>query len=126
VGRVDLDHPEAGGQRENRMRLPLRVAERLRGVVPQELPLFVRISATDWVEGGWDVEQSVVLARQPKGWGWDLIDISSGALVPRARIPVSARLKKNATLIASEISVIIPGRRSRSSRMPPARNTHPP
>ena len=77
-----------GGSLENRMRLLLRVAERLRQRVPEELPLFVRISATDWVEGGWDVEQSVVLARHLKVLGVDLIDVSSGALVPQARIPV--------------------------------------
>ena len=77
-----------GGSLENRMRLLLRVAERLRQGMPEELPLFVRISATDWVEGGWDVEQSVVLARRLKALGVDLIDVSSGALVPQARIPV--------------------------------------
>ena len=70
------------------MRLPLRVAECLRRLVPQELPLFVRISATDWAEGGWDIDQSVVLARHLKDLGVDLIDVSSGALVPKARIPV--------------------------------------
>ena len=78
-----------GGSLENRMRLTLRVAERLRQQVPAELPLFVRISATDWAEGGWDVEQSVALARRLKDLGVDLIDVSSGALVPKARIPVS-------------------------------------
>ena len=67
-----------GGSLENRMRLLLRVAERLRELMPEELPLFVRISATDWVEGGWDVEQSVVLARHLKDLGVDLIDVSSG------------------------------------------------
>lgn len=77
-----------GGSLENRMRLPLRVAQRLRRLVPVDLPLFVRISATDWVEGGWDEEQSVVLARHMKELGVDLIDVSSGALVPKARIPV--------------------------------------
>lgn len=77
-----------GGNLENRMRLLLRVAERLRQGMPEELPLFVRISATDWVEGGWDVEQSVVLARHLKALGVDLIDVSSGALVPQARIPL--------------------------------------
>ena len=71
------------------MRLTLRVAERLRQQVPAELPLFVRISATDWAEGGWDVEQSVALARRLKDLAVDLIDVSSGALVPKARIPVS-------------------------------------
>lgn len=78
-----------GGSLENRMRLLLRVAEHLRRLLPEELPLFVRISATDWVEGGWDAEQSVVLARHLKGLGVDLIDVSSGGLVPKARIPVA-------------------------------------
>jgi 2,4-dienoyl-CoA reductase-like NADH-dependent reductase (Old Yellow Enzyme family) len=80
---------EYGGSLENRMRLPLRVAERIRQVVPQGLPVFVRISATDWADGGWDVEQSVVLARELKRLGIDLIDVSSGALIPQARIPVA-------------------------------------
>jgi 2,4-dienoyl-CoA reductase-like NADH-dependent reductase (Old Yellow Enzyme family) len=77
-----------GGSLENRVRLPLRVAERLRSLMPPELPLFVRISATDWAEGGWDVEQSVVFARRLKDLGVDFIDVSSGGLVPKARIPV--------------------------------------
>lgn len=77
-----------GGSLENRMRLALRVAERVRRLVPDELPVFVRISATDWAEGGWDADQSVVLARQLKSVGVDLIDVSSGALTPKARIPV--------------------------------------
>ena len=71
------------------MRLLLRVAERLRGIMPDELPLFVRISATDWAEGGWDIDQSVELSRRLKDLGVDLIDVSSGALVPTARIPVA-------------------------------------
>ena len=78
-----------GGNLANRMRLLLRVAEHLRRLLPAELPLFVRISATDWVEGGWDAEQSVVLARHLKDLGVDLIDVSSGGLVPKARIPVA-------------------------------------
>jgi len=78
-----------GGSLENRMRLPLEVARRMRGTIPDALPLFVRISATDWAEGGWDLDQSVEFARQAKELGVDLIDVSSGALVPRARIPVA-------------------------------------
>jgi len=78
-----------GDSLENRMRLLLQVAERLRGLMPEELPLFVRISATDWVEGGWDIEQSVELAKRLKGAGVDLIDVSSGGTVPHARIPVA-------------------------------------
>lgn len=78
-----------GGSLENRMRLTLQVAERMRRVMPEEMPLFVRISATDWAEGGWDVQQSVVLSRELKALGVDLMDVSSGALVPTVRIPVS-------------------------------------
>jgi 2,4-dienoyl-CoA reductase-like NADH-dependent reductase (Old Yellow Enzyme family) len=77
-----------GGGLENRMRLLLRVAETIRRRIPEELPLFVRISATDWADGGWDADQSVVLAGRLKDLGVDLIDVSSGGLVPRARIPV--------------------------------------
>ncbi|MBV8814327.1 MAG: NADH:flavin oxidoreductase/NADH oxidase [Verrucomicrobia bacterium] len=80
---------EYGGSLENRMRLLLQVVERLRGIMPEQLPLFVRISATDWVDGGWDIEQSIGLAKQLKRLGVDLIDVSSGGLVPDARIPVA-------------------------------------
>jgi 2,4-dienoyl-CoA reductase-like NADH-dependent reductase (Old Yellow Enzyme family) len=81
-------HDQFGGTLENRMRLVLRVAAALRALMPPELPLFVRISATDWETGGWDVDQSVILARKLCELGVDLIDVSSGALVPKARIPV--------------------------------------
>ena len=56
--------------------------------MPADLPVFVRISATDWIEGGWDPAQSVVLAAGLKDLKVDLIDVSSGALSPKARIPV--------------------------------------
>ena len=80
---------EFGGSLENRARLPLQVAEAVRAVWPDGLPLFARISATDWVEGGWDVEQSVQLSRWLQRRGVDLIDCSSGGLVPGARIPIA-------------------------------------
>jgi 2,4-dienoyl-CoA reductase-like NADH-dependent reductase (Old Yellow Enzyme family) len=80
---------EYGGSLENRMRLLLMVAERLRALMPAGLPLFVRLSATDWVDGGWDVEQSAKLAARLSGLGVDLIDVSSGGMVPTARIPVA-------------------------------------
>ncbi|HEX2475175.1 MAG TPA: NADH:flavin oxidoreductase/NADH oxidase [Lacipirellulaceae bacterium] len=80
---------EYGGSLENRMRLLLRVLEGVRKIVPQELPVFVRISATDWVEGGWDIEQSVLLAKNLKELGVELIDVSSGGMVPTAQIPVA-------------------------------------
>lgn len=77
-----------GGSLENRMRLTLRVAESLRAIVGDSTPLFVRISATDWVDGGWDLDQSVELSKRFKSLGVDLVDVSSGALVPHAKIPV--------------------------------------
>ncbi len=80
---------EYGGSFENRVRLLLQVAERLRATMPDDLPLFTRISATDWVESGWDVDQSVELARRLKAIGVDLIDVSSGGMVPQARIPIA-------------------------------------
>jgi 2,4-dienoyl-CoA reductase-like NADH-dependent reductase (Old Yellow Enzyme family) len=79
-----------GGSLENRGRLLLEVAARLRALMPEELPLFVRISATDWVEGGWDIEQSVQLAKWLKASGVDLIDVSSGGTLPKANIPLAA------------------------------------
>jgi 2,4-dienoyl-CoA reductase-like NADH-dependent reductase (Old Yellow Enzyme family) len=103
-----------GGSLENRMRLLLRVAERLRSQMPAELPLFVRISATDWAEGGWDVEQSIVLARRLKELEVDLIDVSSGGLVPKARIPVgkgyqvppAQKIREEARIMTSAVGLI--------------------
>jgi 2,4-dienoyl-CoA reductase-like NADH-dependent reductase (Old Yellow Enzyme family) len=79
---------EYGGSFPNRTRFMLEVAETVRSAWPEHLPLFVRISATDWVEGGWDIEQSVALAKLLKPLGVDLIDVSSGGSVPSADIPV--------------------------------------
>ncbi len=76
-----------GGSLENRMRLLLEVVDSVREVWPLDQPLFVRISATDWAEGGWDLEQSVALAKLLKPRGVDLIDVSSGGLVPGVTIP---------------------------------------
>jgi len=78
---------EYGGSLENRARLLLRVVDAVREAWIAERPLFVRISATDWTDYGWDVEQSVVLAKLLKPRGVDLIDVSSGGLVAGAQIP---------------------------------------
>ena len=78
---------EFGGSFENRVRFTRQVVEAIRAVIPDEMPLFLRISATDWVEGGWDAVQSVALAATVKPLGVDLIDCSSGAIVPRVSIP---------------------------------------
>ena len=85
----NLRRDDYGGSLENRMRLPLAVAREVRAVVPDRLPLFVRISATDWADGGWDLAQSIEFCRQLKNLGIDLIDVSSGGNVQRAQIPVA-------------------------------------
>jgi len=78
---------EYGGSFENRTRAVKEVVEAVRSVWLAELPLFIRLSATDWVEGGWDLDQSIRLAAMLKPLGVDLVDCSSGGLVPDARIP---------------------------------------
>jgi 2,4-dienoyl-CoA reductase-like NADH-dependent reductase (Old Yellow Enzyme family) len=80
---------EYGGSFENRVRLFVQVTEAVRTVWPDSLPLLARISGTDWVEGGWDIAQSVKLARVLATHGVDLIDCSSGGIVPGAQIPVA-------------------------------------
>lgn len=80
---------EFGGSAENRMRLPLIVAEAVRERWPDDLPLLVRISCTDWVDGGWDLDQSIRFCQLLKRLGIDLIDCSSAALVPYAKIPAA-------------------------------------
>ncbi len=80
---------EYGGSLQNRMRFPLTVARTVREIWPAKQPVFVRISATDWVEGGWDLDQSVELCLRLKDIGIDLIDCSSGGMVllPESAIP---------------------------------------
>lgn len=79
-----------GGSLENRCRLLCEVVTAVRGIWPAGYPLFVRISATDWIEGGWDVDQSVELAKKLAPLGVDLIDCSSGGIAPGAKIPIKA------------------------------------
>ena len=103
-----------GGSFANRTRLLREVVQAVRKVWPDRLPLFVRISATDWVEGGWNIEESVELARQLKPLGVDLIDCSSGALVPQAQIPVGPgfqvpfadRIRREADMPTATVGVI--------------------
>jgi 2,4-dienoyl-CoA reductase (NADPH2) len=78
-----------GGILENRLRLAVEIAARVRSVIPDSVPLFVRVSATDWVEGGWDLEQTIELARQLRTTGVDLVDCSSGGSVPHAVVPAA-------------------------------------
>jgi 2,4-dienoyl-CoA reductase-like NADH-dependent reductase (Old Yellow Enzyme family) len=79
---------EYGGSFENRTRFLREITEAVRQVWPESLPLFVRISATEWTDGGWEIEQSVELARMLAPLGVDLIDCSSGGNVPKVRIPL--------------------------------------
>ncbi len=81
---------EYGGSFENRIRFLLETARGMRQVWPERLPLTVRLSCTDWVSGGWSVEESVELARRLKAEGVDLIDCSSGGNLPKAPVPVGA------------------------------------
>lgn len=105
---------EYGGSFENRCRLLLEVVSEVRTVWPKELPLFVRISATDWVEGGWDEESSVKLAAILKEKDVDLIDCSSGGLVPNVTIPTekgyqvrfSEKIKTEAGILTGAVGLI--------------------
>jgi 2,4-dienoyl-CoA reductase-like NADH-dependent reductase (Old Yellow Enzyme family) len=78
-----------GGSLENRMRFPLEVFEAVRAAVPQRMPVGVRVSATDWVEGGWDVEQSIVFGRALAQRGCGFIHVSSGGVSPQQKIPLA-------------------------------------
>lgn len=103
-----------GGSLVNRMRFPLQVAQRVREVWPQELPVLVRISATDWVEGGWDIDQSLQLCQQLKALGIDMIDCSSAGLVPDAVIPVgpgfqtplAAKIRQEVGILTGAVGLI--------------------
>ncbi len=78
-----------GGSFENRTRIVREVVTAIRRVIPKGMPLFIRISATDWIEGGWDLNQSIQLAEQIGPLGVDLVDCSSGGISPGAKIPVA-------------------------------------
>ena len=104
-----------GGSFENRSRLVREVIAAVREVWPAELPLWLRISATDWADaGGWDIEQSVQLAAQVKQLGVDLIDVSSGGLLPHVTIPLkpgyqvpfAARIRREAGIATGAVGLI--------------------
>lgn len=103
-----------GGSLENRMRLLRETVEAVRKVWPERYPLFVRISATDWADGGWDIDQSVALARQLGPMGVDLIDCSSGGTLPAAAIPTGAgyqvpfaeRIKRETSMPTAAVGMI--------------------
>ncbi len=110
----NLRTDEFGGGLENRAQFPLRVAAAVRGIWPANLPVFVRISATDWAEGGWDLAQSILLSKWLRDLGVDLIDCSSGGLVPGVTIPVgpgyqvpfAAAIRKEAGIATGAVGMI--------------------
>jgi 2,4-dienoyl-CoA reductase-like NADH-dependent reductase (Old Yellow Enzyme family) len=105
---------EYGGRFENRIRIALEIVKAVRQEMGPRLPLFLRISATDWTEGGWTVDDSVELARRVKALGVDLIDASSGGNVAGATIPVgpgfqvafAERIRKEAGLLTGAVGMI--------------------
>jgi 2,4-dienoyl-CoA reductase-like NADH-dependent reductase (Old Yellow Enzyme family) len=103
-----------GGSFENRIRLLVEVVDAVRAVLPAELPLLVRISATDWAEGGWDIDQSVALAKVLKLHKVDLIDVSSGGLTtqqviqlgPGYQTPFAERIRREAEIPTGAVGMI--------------------
>jgi 2,4-dienoyl-CoA reductase-like NADH-dependent reductase (Old Yellow Enzyme family) len=103
-----------GGSFENRTRILREIIAAVRGSWPDGAPLFVRISATDWIDGGWDIQQSIELARQLKELGANLIDCSSGGNVPHAKIPVGAgyqtpfaeQIRREANILTGTVGMI--------------------
>jgi 2,4-dienoyl-CoA reductase-like NADH-dependent reductase (Old Yellow Enzyme family) len=105
---------EYGGSFENRIQLTIDVVEAVQSEWPENLPLFVRISATDWAEGGWNIEESVRLSKILKEKGIDLIDVSSGGLVshqqiqigPNYQVPFAERIKKETAVMTGAVGLI--------------------
>ncbi len=105
---------EYGGSLENRCRMTIQVARAVRRVIPDQMPLFTRISCTDWVEGGWDIEQSIELSKCLKEEGVDLMDCSSGAILPGIKIPIApsyqvpfaAAIRERARLMTGAVGAI--------------------
>jgi 2,4-dienoyl-CoA reductase-like NADH-dependent reductase (Old Yellow Enzyme family) len=103
-----------GGTFENRTRIVREVVAAVRAVWPERLPVFVRLSCTDWVEGGWSIDESVALARELRAAGVDLIDCSSGGAVANARIPVAPgyqvafaeRIRRDAEIATGSVGLI--------------------
>jgi 2,4-dienoyl-CoA reductase-like NADH-dependent reductase (Old Yellow Enzyme family) len=109
-----------GGSLGNRARLLREVVAAVREVWPATRPLFVRVSATDWVEGGWDIDECVELARMLKHDGVDLIDCSSGGAVPHAQVavapgyqvPFAARIRREAGIATGAVGMITQARQA--------------
>ncbi len=112
-------HDGYGGGRNGRMRFTLEVVEAVRAEWPGHLPLFLRLSCTDWVSGGWHLEDSVVLAREVRARGVDLIDCSSGGAVPARvperpgyHVPFAERLRSEAAIATAAVGGITEARQA--------------
>ncbi len=111
---------EYGGSTANRIRFPLEVFEAVRAVWPADKPLGVRVSATDWLEGGWTPEETVVFARELKALGCDFLDVTSGQLDPRQQIPfapgynvpLAEKVKKEAGIAVMAVGMITRARQA--------------
>jgi 2,4-dienoyl-CoA reductase-like NADH-dependent reductase (Old Yellow Enzyme family) len=111
---VNTRTDQYGGGFENRTRILREIIEAIRKVWPERLPLWLRISASDWIEGGWTIEDSIALARQVKPLGVDLIDASSGGIVPKANIPLgpgyqtpfAERIRREAGILTGAVGMI--------------------
>jgi 2,4-dienoyl-CoA reductase-like NADH-dependent reductase (Old Yellow Enzyme family) len=105
---------EYGGSFENRVRLTMQTVRRLRSVMPDSMPLNVRLSCTDWAPGGWTIEESIELAKKLKSEGVDLIDCSSGAGVfdakvgigPGFQVPFAEAIRKGAAMPTAAVGMI--------------------
>lgn len=112
---VNTRTDQYGGSFENRTRILREIIEAVRRVWPGRLPLWLRISASDWTEGGWTIDDSVALAWQLKALGVDLIDTSSGGIVPAAKIPLgpgyqtpfAERIRRETGILTGAVGMII-------------------
>lgn len=110
----NLRDDEYGGDLAGRTRFLREVTTAVRSAIPTTTPLFVRVSATDWVDGGWDLAQTIELAKELKKLGVDLIDVSSGGLVhdakipfgPNYQVPFAAAIRKEAEIPTSAVGLI--------------------
>jgi 2,4-dienoyl-CoA reductase-like NADH-dependent reductase (Old Yellow Enzyme family) len=110
----NLREDEYGGSFENRTRIGREIVSAVRKVWPENLPLFIRISAQDWKEGGWDLDQSVELAKRLKTLGVDLVDCSSAGLAvdqkiiagPGFQVPFAERIRRDADILTATVGLI--------------------
>lgn len=112
---TNLRKDQNGGSLENRLRFPLEVCAAVREVWPADKPLFVRLSATDWKEGGWDVAQSIEFCKKLKALGIDLVDVSSGGNVadakmnirPGYQVPFARAIREATGMVTGSVGLIV-------------------